>query len=651
MATLIYTDRITRRPTWPLVLALVALLSLMPLTPRSAQARVLAGATRTVTTLTDSGAGSLRQTIADAAAGDTITFAAGLTGTINLKSQLTITRSLTIAGPGQQALTLQADAYPPIRIMAVTSGSTVTIRDLTFQNGGTYGGNLLMGDGGALHTAGTVTLARVTLTHSHIEGRGGAVYNAGTLTLVDATLTNNVSSYLSMNYPGHGGAMYNAGTLAIHTSTLADNYADTAHGGAVYNAGTLTIRQSTFVDNRLFPEDTDRQGGSVYSVQGQVTIERTTFRGDRSHNVARNGGALYFAAGTLVIRDSTFTDFRARERGGAIHAAGGSVTIQRSTVANNQADHLGGGIYNEATLTVEHTTVSNNDAGTQGGGIANRGSLQLVNATVTGNDAEHSGGGIIGGTLTLANTIVAGNRATSRGTDVYGSVTSHGYNLIGVGADSTGWSSASGDRLDVAAHLGPLAYNGGPTPTHTLLADSPAIDSGNPRCAANDQRGFPRPSGARCDRGALELGASLPNGTYRLTATHSGKVLDVAGVSTADGAPVHQWTWGNGHNQKWLLERLPDGAYKVTAKHSSKVLEVYGGGTADGTPIAQWAWHGGPNQRWWIEGVGADTYRLVNVHSGKVLEVSGGSTADGAGVHQWTWVTGANQQWVLTPVQ
>jgi hypothetical protein len=126
------------------------------------------------------------------------------------------------------------------------------------------------------------------------------------------------------------------------------------------------------------------------------------------------------------------------------------------------------------------------------------------------------------------------------------------------------------------------------------------------------------------------------NGIYRLTATHSGKVLDVAGVSTTDGARVHQWTGHGGANQQWQLERQPDGAYKLAATHSGKVLEVAGRGTTDGTPIAQWAWHGGPNQRWWIEPVGADTYRLVNVHSGKVLDVAGGSTADGTAVHQWT---------------
>jgi autotransporter family porin len=61
--------------------------------------------------------------------------------------------------------------------------------------------------------------------------------------------------------------------------------------------------------------------------------------------------------------------------------------------------------------------------------------------------------------------------------------------------------------------LGPLADNGGPTPTHALLSGSPAIDripvedcvdaDGLP--VTEDQRGEPRPAGDGCDVGAFEV--------------------------------------------------------------------------------------------------------------------------------------------------
>ena len=54
--------------------------------------------------------------------------------------------------------------------------------------------------------------------------------------------------------------------------------------------------------------------------------------------------------------------------------------------------------------------------------------------------------------------------------------------------------------------LAPLADNGGPTLTHALVPDSPAIDASpvDAECAATDQRGNARPQGAMCDIGAFE---------------------------------------------------------------------------------------------------------------------------------------------------
>jgi hypothetical protein len=69
--------------------------------------------------------------------------------------------------------------------------------------------------------------------------------------------------------------------------------------------------------------------------------------------------------------------------------------------------------------------------------------------------------------------------------------------------ESLGHSLASGDSCElgqstdlhtVEARLGPLADNGGPTPTHALLPGSPAIDAGDDvDCPPADQRGVARP--------------------------------------------------------------------------------------------------------------------------------------------------------------
>ena len=58
------------------------------------------------------------------------------------------------------------------------------------------------------------------------------------------------------------------------------------------------------------------------------------------------------------------------------------------------------------------------------------------------------------------------------------------------------------------AILRPLADNGGPTRTHALVNNSPAIDAANAACPATDQRGAERDS--QCDIGSFEFGAIVP---------------------------------------------------------------------------------------------------------------------------------------------
>jgi hypothetical protein len=140
---------------------------------------------------------------------------------------------------------------------------------------------------------------------------------------------------------------------------------------------------------------------------------------------------------------------------------------------------------------------------------------------------------------------------------------------------------------------------------------------------------------------------SVTSGTYKVTARHSGKVLDVSGVSYNSGAVVHQWTYGGGNNQKWRVDNLGNGEYRFLAVHSGKALDVRSSGTTNGTPVQQWDWNGTNAQRFRIEPVGDGYYRVINVNSGKALDVNGGPSATGNGVQVqiWDYVGGTNQQW------
>ena len=143
------------------------------------------------------------------------------------------------------------------------------------------------------------------------------------------------------------------------------------------------------------------------------------------------------------------------------------------------------------------------------------------------------------------------------------------------------------------------------------------------------------------------VGGNIPNGTYKIVNRNSGKVLDVSGVSTADGAHVHQWTYVGGNNQKWTFEFLSNEVYRISAVHSGKFMDIEGGSVADGAANIQWPWHGGDNQKWRLVPVPGGYYNIVNLKSGKLLDISGASLANGARDIQWYSNGGSNQQWQI----
>ena len=141
-------------------------------------------------------------------------------------------------------------------------------------------------------------------------------------------------------------------------------------------------------------------------------------------------------------------------------------------------------------------------------------------------------------------------------------------------------------------------------------------------------------------------GDSLP-GYYRLVNRRSGKVLDVSGGSTADGAKAIQWTWTGAANQQWQLEPTGDLTYKLVSRHSGKVLNVPDGSSAQGLQLDQRSDTNSTQQWWRLVDTGDGYHRLVNVRTGLVADVSGGSLTDGAQVIQWAAGGGTNQQWQL----
>ncbi|MCP3804008.1 family 43 glycosylhydrolase [Allokutzneria sp. A3M-2-11 16] len=134
----------------------------------------------------------------------------------------------------------------------------------------------------------------------------------------------------------------------------------------------------------------------------------------------------------------------------------------------------------------------------------------------------------------------------------------------------------------------------------------------------------------------------LPNGDYVLTASHSGKALDVSEASTQNNADVVQWEPHGGSNQVWRLRSLADGTYELRAKHSNKLLTV--GSDAD---VVQRRSTASANQRWYIDAVRGG-YRISVKAGGHALSVDRAQLTDGANVLASQYLYTLNQKWRLS---
>ncbi len=226
---------------------------------------------------------------------------------------------------------------------------------------------------------------------------------------------------------------------------------------------------------------------------GTLTLNNCTV----SSNFAGTGGGLYNARSstsnsTLIVRNSFISN---NANGGISNAQ--TATLTNCTVSGNTSN---GGISSNGTLSLSNCTVSNNSnsSGFGGGGLTTNGGTSTVrNCTFAGNTSTSTGGSNITGgiynnfsaTLVIGNTILNNTGGNLANRDTSATITDEGYNLANDGGN--GFLTAPTDKLSTNPQLGPLQFNGGPTPTHALLAGSPAIDAGN--ATGTDQRGVARP--------------------------------------------------------------------------------------------------------------------------------------------------------------
>ncbi len=140
----------------------------------------------------------------------------------------------------------------------------------------------------------------------------------------------------------------------------------------------------------------------------------------------------------------------------------------------------------------------------------------------------------------------------------------------------------------------------------------------------------------------------LPNGRYTMVSAHSGKCVDVAAASTADGANVQQYQCNGTGAQKFDVANMGNGAYRILNANSGKALDVAAAALNDGANVQQWSSNNTLAQRFALKAV-AGGFTVRNQGSGKCLDIAGWSSADGGNVQQWSCSGSANQTFRFIP--
>ena len=188
---------------------------------------------------------------------------------------------LTLLGNGDTVQRSGASGAPAFRLFDVASGASLTLENLTLQNGLAFG--------------------------SGTAARGGALYNQGSLLLSAVTVQDNIAQ----------GADGVNGTNSYPLGTPGQS----AWGGGIYSGGSLTLENgSQLLSNQVLGGN----GGNPYKSRGPG--------GDGGDGL---GGGLFVSAGTVNLTNTTVGSNQAH--GGVAGAAGTGITFGGTSA--------GGGIY------------------------------------------------------------------------------------------------------------------------------------------------------------------------------------------------------------------------------------------------------------------------------------------------------------------
>ncbi|MFO1493812.1 MAG: Calx-beta domain-containing protein [Lysobacterales bacterium] len=439
-----------------------------------------------VTNGADAGAGSLRQIVADACAGSTITFLPAVTQVTLSSGEIVLNKNLTIQGSGQRI-----DSNNTSRLFRVDAGVSVAMSDLTLARGNGVS-PVQSGQGSAVLSLGSLSMDRVTVRENgpsavRIGGACSVNGSAEFLDLRNSLFTSNGDAALFVNC---GVAIVRnstfTGTAAAGNPAVAQNFGrtllihSTVAGNAGRGIGVSTYAYATVVANNaagdLFSSGIYLSGGS--NLYG--TLTGSTIRGVTDGNVSNVAAGL---APLGSYGGSTDT----------LALLPGSVAI--NGVVNQPEVQL---IVRDETDTASYTLTFNG---------------QTTAPLTSPNEAT------LQSALEALPSIGAGN------VDVIG--TGSGFPIAVAVVQFTGALANTNQPLIVSSRPGVLVR--------------PILDGGT--LTATDQRGITRAQGAAADIGAYEsrgFNRTLTGGSPQSAAINSAfaSPLSLTVTAAASGEPV-----------------------------------------------------------------------------------------------------------------
>jgi hemolysin type calcium-binding protein len=218
----------------------------------------------------------------------------------NATGDLDISTNVTVEGVGPTPADVVIDGTGTHRIFDVHAGGTLTLKNLTLQNGrGEIDGATSHQHGGAIHNHGTFTLDRVAVINSSAApgwgGGGITTAGAGVATLKNVTVARNTTDF-------RGGGIENLGHLSTTNVTIAENSAPAGTGGGIYflsgatmsTGFTLVAKNTTGGDCANAPAATVTSTGGNLAGDGNCGFPATDRSGDPGFDPSVFGPPFFY---------------------------------------------------------------------------------------------------------------------------------------------------------------------------------------------------------------------------------------------------------------------------------------------------------------------------------------------------------------------